>query len=547
MNKYKLNIAKIIFLLNISLFINSASYSQYQNIDFGVTGYYFPNEPSVMINPKNTNQIVVGTNYYYYNIDTALSSYYYSTNGGLNWQGGPLISSKARSAGDPVLIADTNGYFYYFTLTNWGRTDWLDYLLCLKSTNGGKNWNDGMLFGYNSAKDMDKPWACVDLTNGVYGNSIYVTWTEFDKYGSYLTTDSTHILFSKSTNGGINFSHPKRINKQSGLCNDSTNTVEGAVPCVGINGEIYVVWAGWTNLYFNKSTDGGSTWFGNERIVAQQVGGWKGIGAGITSYNGFPIIVCDNSNSTYRGNIYINWVDQRSGLSDQNVWIIKSTNGGENWSTPLRVNTDSSHRNQFLTWMTIDRITGYIYCVFYDRRNSPSFYTDVYLARSTNGGASFTDVKVNTSSINMINYRVGDYINISAHNKKVRPVWIYSVNLTNKIFTAIIDTFYSIGINKISSEIPEYYSLKQNYPNPFNSSTIISYQLSVSGCVKLLVYDMLGREITTLVNETLQPGTYEVKFDVRSGGFSTELASGIYYYRMETENFTDTKKMILIK
>ena len=209
--KNKIISISIYLYIIINLFlINTNLFPQYLNVDFGVTGYSFPNEPAIMINPKNTNQIVVGTNYFYITgTDTALSSYYYSTNGGTNWQGGPLFSTKARTAGDPVIIVDTNGAFYFITLTNWGRSDWLDNLFCLKSTNGGINWNNGTLFGFNNAKDMDKPWACVDFTHGIYGNNIYVTWTEFDKYGSRLAADSTHIMFAKSSDNGNTFSQSK--------------------------------------------------------------------------------------------------------------------------------------------------------------------------------------------------------------------------------------------------------------------------------------------------------------------------------------------------
>ncbi len=92
-------------------------------------------------------------------------------------------------------------------------------------------------------------------------------------------------------------------------------------------------------------------------------------------------------------------------------------------------------------------------------------------------------------------------------------------------------------------EIPEInYSLSNNYPNPFNPLTIIEYNLPEYGYVTLKVYDMLGREIVTLVNEEMNAGNYEVEFD------GSDLASGIYYYKIMVEyTFTETKKMILIK
>ncbi|MCX6164164.1 MAG: T9SS type A sorting domain-containing protein, partial [Ignavibacteriae bacterium] len=101
-----------------------------------------------------------------------------------------------------------------------------------------------------------------------------------------------------------------------------------------------------------------------------------------------------------------------------------------------------------------------------------------------------------------------------------------------------------IGIKQNSNNIIEKYSLFQNYPNPFNPITIIKFQINLPERTRfttLKVYNILGKEIATLVNEKLQPGTYEVKFE------GTNLPSGVYYYRIETENYSETKKMLMIK
>lgn len=84
-------------------------------------------------------------------------------------------------------------------------------------------------------------------------------------------------------------------------------------------------------------------------------------------------------------------------------------------------------------------------------------------------------------------------------------------------------------------------SLSQNYPNPFNPTTVINYQLPVSGKVTLKVYDLLGRELATLVNDRENAGSYSVKFD------GSRLASGIYFYRLQAGSFSQTKKLMLVK
>lgn len=99
------------------------------------------------------------------------------------------------------------------------------------------------------------------------------------------------------------------------------------------------------------------------------------------------------------------------------------------------------------------------------------------------------------------------------------------------------------GITSVEdiSEIPIEYKLNQNYPNPFNPKTLISYKLPEYGNVKLKIFDLLGKEITTLVDEEKPAGFYEVEF------FATGLPSGIYFYQLRAGNFIDTKKMILLK
>lgn len=100
---------------------------------------------------------------------------------------------------------------------------------------------------------------------------------------------------------------------------------------------------------------------------------------------------------------------------------------------------------------------------------------------------------------------------------------------------------FVIGINLISSEIPGKFKLYQNFPNPFNPNTIIRFKIKNIGFTTLIIYDMLGKEITTLVNKGLQPGEYVVNFD------GSDYNSGVYFYKLVSGNFSETKIMLLIK
>ena len=97
------------------------------------------------------------------------------------------------------------------------------------------------------------------------------------------------------------------------------------------------------------------------------------------------------------------------------------------------------------------------------------------------------------------------------------------------------------SINNISTGAPSTYSLHQNYPNPFNPSTIIRFQIKDSRFVRLYVYDILGKEVATLVNEKINAGEYEITYN------SNNLPSGVYFYKLEAGDFKETKKMVLIK
>jgi hypothetical protein len=97
------------------------------------------------------------------------------------------------------------------------------------------------------------------------------------------------------------------------------------------------------------------------------------------------------------------------------------------------------------------------------------------------------------------------------------------------------------GIKKVSENIPNNFSLSQNYPNPFNPSTTIAFDIPITSYTKLIVYDLLGREIETLVNEELKAGSYKVNFN------ADRLSSGVYYYKLESGDFRQTRRMVVLK
>jgi hypothetical protein len=308
---------------------------------------------------------------------------------------------------------------------------------------------------------------------------------------------------------------------------------------VGPNGEVYVAWAGPLGIMFDRSLDAGSTWLDNDIFVSDQPGGWDYSVPGIMRANGLPVTCCDISNGPNRGTIYINWTDHRNGNTDTDVWLAKSTDGGNTWSAPKRVNDDSSSRRQFFTWMCVDQATGYLYFVFYDRRNYSDNRTDVYMAVSKDGGETFINFRISESPFDPYSsIFFGDYTNITAYNNVVRPIWVRLDGADLGIYTAIIDTIF---LGREHSD-PEESQDIETYPNPFTESSYIAFKLAAPAVVTLKVFDVNGRMVAMPIDGKMMPrGKYIEQID--SGKYG--LLPGVYYYQLFRGGQLSIRKMVL--
>lgn len=535
----KLNIGVIIFSLSIII----CAQSSFTNYKVNLPTANQPNEVTIAVNPANPNYLAAGSNLYYL---------YVSSDAGKSWTQ-KQMSSIWKVWGDPCLVYDAVGNLFFGHLSdqrNVGTGYWIDRIVVQRSTNNGLSWDYDVGVGFSPpVKQQDKEWMAVDLTNSFFKNNIYMSWTEFDKYGSQSSLDSSRILFSRSTNNGQSWSTPTKISSKGGDCIDSDNTVEGCVPAVGPNGEVYLSWAGPLGIMFDKSFDGGIS-FGQDKLVTTLTAGWDFNIPGINRCNGMPVTGCDISNSPYRGNIYINWSDQIGG--DTDIFFTKSADGGNTWTSPKKVNNDILKRHQFFNWMTVDPVTGKIYIIFYDRRDNldpNSLQTHVYIAKSDDGGETFKNFRVTDSPFSPTsNIFFGDYTNIVAYDGKIYPIWMRMDGTTMSVWTApILDSQLITGVKSDEFLIHDF-NLYQNYPNPFNPTTTINYEVPEESFVKMKIYDILGNELKTLVNKNQKQGSYNVIFD--ANGFS----SGTYICRMEatalnkqSKTIAISKKMILMK
>ena len=566
------------------------------------------NEPSVRISRKNPNRVVAAWRDFRTGVNPPLRriGYSFSSDGGDTWsvsQLTPQIIPGAALSSDPVVAVDTSGNFYIITvsindLTGSGEL-WL-----FKSTDEGETFNEVHEMAV-SAFFEDKEWAATDLSpTSPYVNTMYCSWTRF--------SSNTTILLIKSTDEGVTWSDPVTVS-------DGSSGVQGSFPAVSSDGELYVVWRSSGQIRFDKSTDGGVT-FGTDLTVSTAPSAW------------FPHMAVDLSGGPFNNYIYVVWNDERNG--DDDVFLSISSDGGDTWSSALRVNNDPVGNGKVQYWPSIAiSELGEIVILFYDTRNTQNNnIIEAYIARSTDGGASFTNELVSTepSSTNIPNsdVRFGDYINIDFVGGNIVPVWtderaggfdmdIYTgqippivpvelisfnhriVNgkvtliwvtatelnnmgfeiqrsLDNNIFVTIgfvggkgnstTNQYYSFTDESIPGKI--YYRLKQvdfngsynysqiievdgvtvstiqlqqNYPNPFNPNTTIKYQLGNDGFVNLKVFNSLGEQVAEPVNQFQKGGSHQLIFEAK------DLPSGIYVYQLSSGNYTESKKMILLR
>jgi hypothetical protein len=510
-------------LLSCLSYLSSA-----QNIMINDQG--FPNEPSIMMDPLHPNVIIAAAN---------INQYYISLDTGRTWSVRSLQSSHGVW-GDPAIAVDIHSDFYFFHLSNPSSGNWIDRIVCQKTTDNGETWNDGSYTGLNGTKAQDKQWFAIDRTD----NTIYLTWTQFDVYGSKNPLDSSAILFSKSTDAGLTWSPALRINKISGDCIDSDNTVEGAVPAVGPNGEVYVSWAGPEGIVFDRSLDKGSTWLANEIHVDPMPTGWDYTIPGIYRANGLPVTTCDLSNSPYRGTIYINWSDQRNGSDDTDIFLAKSTDGGNTWSGPIRVNDDAPGKQQFFTWMTIDQTTGYLYFVFYDRREHEDESTDVYMAFSKDGGQTFINRRISESPFQPnAGVFFGDYTNITAHNGIVRPIWTRFQKGKLSIWTHLAsEKDFTTSVSPVSDSSKSLGF--ESYPNPSSDEIYVSYKLHTRSVVNLSLLDTKGNVIKRIIKDEKKGyGKYVERIDPSKIG----ILSGVYFLQLKVDDTVMTTRQVIIK
>jgi len=493
-------------------------------------------EPTIARHPSNPQILFASA--YTISLNSRSEGVYVSTNGGQNWTGTDICSGVPvqNHGGDPGTIIDKNGVFILTHLGNIQNGMFANY-----STNLGVNWSSNVRIQQDDV-DKGSPGTDDAPASPFYGRT-YLAWTYF--------VPPVRIVLSYTTNSGVSWS--PIINVNNGL---GGNRSYGPAICVNPAGTTFVTWASavptspFTEDYIGvaKSTDGGVSWNAVENAIdingirTTQLAPWT------IRANSFPVIDIDKTGGSRNGWVYIATTSKNLAPAgtDPDIVFFTSSNDGNSWSSGVRVNQDAMNngRNQFFPSLRVDE-NGGINIIYYDNRNSVDS-VDVYLSRSTDGGITFTDYRVTTSRFRPAPVsgtgggNMGYNLGLTSGNGKLYPVWMANYTDTFKVWSAIID-YTTIGITQTGTEVPKKYSLEQNYPNPFNPATKIQFQVPQSGDTKIIVYDALGKEITTLVDMFIKSGVYEVNWD------ASLYPSGVYFYRLEINNFSETKRMILLK
>ena len=473
------------------------------------------------------------------------------------------------------MLADL--YKIYFFNNNLGWAAGRDNNVVLRTTDGGSSWqmpagttqsfnwtrtlevavfsSSGNVFALNNYNKSE-----IFITAHPLGNSQKVlrsldfgnSWSPiaslpfgYNTHGFIISqNDSNKFLVLSDTGVNGNISGAKIIRSSNYGSNWITTFTGNFSPdgaCLAYDpNHPDTIYAGPTDSLLFRSTNFGLTWQSTGPKIFEQVCFIN------IPYNNSSIIFCNASSfsnniaRTYRSNNYgANWsvVDSIAANQEEAPFLATTIfNPNLIFSTFFGGFVGGVHKstNLGLNWSVVDS-DSHAWAVDF-AKDDPNLivYGDIgsngSVEISSNGGNNFFSAG-----------HTNDYVfSLLAYNRNV----ILSQG-NNGFYRLNISYNYPIGIQPISTEVPEKFSLHQNYPNPFNPETKIRFEIpnvgTVPRTVRLIIYDALGREISTLVNEQLKAGVYEVSWN------AANYPSGVYFYKLETENFSESKKMILIK
>lgn len=458
-----------------------------------------------------------------------------STDNGTTWLSAQILAPTVSTNPGPNIVVDWTGKVYVFITTSSGAA----YVV---STDGGAtfgstlsaasyvepgtiNATTGRHCVKSNIRTNGHPQAATDMSNGPYKGYTYISYAS-----NPPGPDIANIYVARTTNGGASFGFPVQIN-------DDGTTFDQWMSDISVDdaGRVWVYWYDsrndpsniLTEIYGAVSTDGGATFSPNFKISNQNFNPNV-----IKQYQGADhYYIGDYVGMSGRTFTFPVYSGQNNSLNDYTAYLPDYGVSFQKASDNLTVSNTS------VNYVRIPMMGNYSGTVTYTATVSPA---------PSVGSITFTwapsNVKVLTGT--------PDSLKLSATTSSNCSYGTYTVTVTGvetggprthtRTYTLVVGSTPSgVGNNTQSAY---QYNLYQNYPNPFNPTTSIEYFLPKQSLVTLKVYDLVGKEVATLVNnDTRKEGLHQVSFD------GTNLSSGIYYYKITAGEFTDIRKMMLVK
>lgn len=448
----------------------------------------------------------------------------FSDDGGNSWStpGRFTPTDLVIGASSPKLAIDKNDYVYAI----WSSVN--PKALFISKLDLNLNiLNDSIRVSSNMSYGNFVPHFTIDRKN-----RIHVMWNE----GSTNSSNTAESFYSRSTDGGITWSSAVLLSS-----NDNHHSAFPHAQFDNAGDTIAIAWrdsVGGLNrwdVYLVFSTDGGQSWTPPIPTITSSDSDWD------------PDLIIDTNNRIHL--FYTKYPATNPFLGARNYYTY-SDNLGASWllpNNPASGMFSDNYRSQLIEGTRYDEKNNILYVTWKDERDfnfsNGNVQGDIMMTYSTDRGINWVTPEFitdrNDSTVGFkaatvlptgefaVNYEV---ISEDDINNPATSVRVY--------FRKRELTITSVNDDNLSDK---GYYLLQNYPNPFNPITLISYQLPVSSDVKLSIYNLLGEEILVLVNEHQNAGNYNETFD------GSKLSSAIYFYRLQASEFSDVKKMILLK
>lgn len=539
------------------------------------------------------------------NASNGVTGFAYSTDSGHTFvPGGPLPSGMVEGVqvvprGDPWLDVGGLGSDTFFisnlaatagTLGNFGIMVHRGRIV-----NGAIVWDSPAIIRPQYDIDfLDKEAIAVDRRNGA--QRVYLTVTRFFS----MVGQPTQIELYRSFDAGTTWIGPSVV-----MPTDKFGQ-QGSVPIVGPDGEVYVFWergrfTDSTQVLCRVSWDQGET-FGPIQIVANQtsIAPFPPSGYNRTRHNDFPRVAIDYSQN-HRGRIFVVYhdgsgrflhrdgllvgtnptdIEETGGVKDGDIYLTYSDDHGATWSSPKLLSSavKGDGINQFWPVISVSP-SGSIDVFYYEeiefqpmpsdslatdmsvgggvrRRSMYQSLVDLYWVRSRDGGATFDQpLRVNEFTSNWsisesnIIPNFGDYIASAGVEGGAYVTWaqtsIYDIDpgpeVNRQFVPSIAFAVVSDAEQRVRRRVATKYSLEQNFPNPFNASTTVGFTIPKPGFISLKVFNTLGQQVALVVDGFRNAGFYSEVFEAK------DLASGVYIYKLVTEEYVLMEKMMLLR